>query len=142
MSTRWIPDARAGLCCIALALGLFACNQPPEITDNDITVLDDIQLRELLDQQKGVVLVDVRPDYRYRLGHLPGAINIPLPQLKPNDPRLADAEHAVVYGDSHRNSLSHAAAKKLLAGGKLPVSDFRGGFQMWQKNGGPVETGP
>ncbi len=130
-----------GPCLAVLALGLTACNQAPEVTDDDIEILDNIGLTELLEQDQGIVIVDVRPDYRYRLGHLPGAINIPLPDLGPDDPRFVEVKHVVVYGDGPRNARSHAAAKKLLAGGKLLVSDFRGGFEMWKRNDHPVETG-
>ncbi len=124
----------------ALALSILACNQAPKITDDDITLIDDVELVELLEQQPNLVIVDVRPDYRYRLAHLPNAINIPLPDLTPDDPRFAEVEHVVVYGDGPRNSLSQAATKKLLAGGNLQVSDFRGGIQMWNRNDRKTES--
>lgn len=126
---------------LAIPFVLAACNQTPQVTDKDIDLLDDIGLVELLDQQQVVVIVDVRPDYRYRTGHLPGAINIPLPDLTPSDPRFVGADRVVVYADGPRNTLSHAAAKKLLAGGNLVVSDFRGGFERWRKSGRQVVTG-
>ncbi len=141
MGNYRIINTVACLCLAFLALGLVACNQVPQVTDNDIEILDAIELIELLDESQDVVIVDVRPDYRYRTGHLPNAINIPLPQLDPDDPRLADAEHIVVYGDGPRNTLSHAAAKKLLAAGNAQVSDFRGGFDMWNRHDHPVVTG-
>ncbi len=129
----------AGL--VVMLLGLAACNQTKEVTDHDIDLIDDIGLVELLEEEQDVVIVDVRPDYRYRTGHIPGAINIPLPDLNPNDPRFADVDHIVVYGDGPRNTLSHAAAKKLLAGGKVLVSDYRGGFEMWKRNDHEIKTG-
>lgn len=118
-----------------------ACNPKPKITDSNVKVIDDVQLVELIKSNKGVVLVDARPDYRYRLGHLPGAINIPLPEVKATDPRFNKGQHIVVYGDGPRNTLSHAAAKKLLTNGKLIVSDFRGGFEMWKQAGREIVTG-
>jgi rhodanese-related sulfurtransferase len=113
--------------------GLTACNPTPTVTDEDVNIIDDVALVELLDSEAGVVLVDTRVDYRYRLGHLPGAINIPLPELTFKDSRFPEGAHVVVYGDSPRSTLSHAAAKKLLAGGNLIVSDFRGGYEMWKQ---------
>jgi len=130
-----------GVCAFGVFL-LSACNSTPVITDDSVTVVDQIELKELLNEEPETMLIDVRQDYRYRLSHLPGAINIPLPDLMFTDPRFAEAVHVVVYGDGHRNSLSHAAAKKLLAGGLFPVSDFRGGIEMWERADGPTVTGP
>ena len=141
MGNYRITSTAARLCLIAITLGLIACNQTPQITDDDITLIDDVQLIELLKQQQDVVIVDVRPDYRYRTGHLPNAINIPLQDLKPDDPRFTEAGHLVVYADGPRNTLSQAAAKKLLAAASVPVSDFRGGFEMWKRNDHQIITG-
>ena len=140
MGSNRITHLGLYLCLTAMTLGLAACNQAPEITENDIEIIDDIGLVDLLDQEPDTVIVDVRQDFRYRLGHLPGAIHIPLPELHPDDPRFVDVEHVVVYGDGLRNTLSHAAAKKLLAGGNLLVSDFRGGFDLWKRNDHPIIT--
>ena len=125
---------------VLVCAGLSACNATPKITDADVKIIDDTSLIELLESEPGVVLVDARPDYRYRLGHLPGAINIPLADITPKDARFGEGAHVVVYGDGHRNTLSHAAAKKLVAGGNLIVSDCRGGFEMWKKAGRDVVT--
>lgn len=124
----------------ALVLTLLACNHTPQVTDDDINLIDDIGLVDLLKEQAGVVIVDVRPDYRYRLAHIPNAISIPLPDLKSNDPRFAKAQHVVVYGDGPRNALSQAGAKKLLTNAKLAVSDFRGGMELWQQNNHKTES--
>jgi len=132
------PVAALGL--LALLLAMPACNQVPEVTDEDITLIDDIQLIELLQENPDLLIIDVRPDYRYRLSHIPNAINIPLPELTPDDPRLTELNHVVVYGDGPRNTLSQAAAKKLLAGGQLHVSDFRGGMDVWNRNSRHTES--
>ncbi len=123
----------AGLAC--------ACDSSPQVTDEDVAVVDEVELKQLRDDEPGLILVDVRSEKRYGLGHIRGAINIPLPKLKPTDPRLADAKHVVVYGEGYQNALSHAAAKKLLAGGRVLVSDFRGGYQLWRDSGGEVLSG-
>lgn len=142
MSMRDKLVKATGLWLVLIFLGLGACNQTPEVTDEAVEVIDDVALVELLETEKAVLLIDVRPADRYRTGHLPGAINIPLPDLSPTDPRFAKVKHAVVYGDGSWNTRSHAAAKKLLAGGALRVSDFRGGFEAWRKADRQVVTGP
>jgi rhodanese-related sulfurtransferase len=127
-------------CLTALAFTLLACNHAPKVTDDSITLIDDIQLVELIEQQKNLLIIDVRPDYRYRLAHIPNAINIPLPDLRGDDPRFIDSQHIVVYADGSRNTLSHAAAKKLLTNKKLVVSDFRGGMDLWHRNDRKTES--
>lgn len=118
-----------------LIFGPVACQPTAKVTDEAVTIIDDVQLAELIEAEPGLVIVDVRPELRYRTGHIPGAINIPLPDLRYTDPRFEKAKHVVVYGDGPRNTLSHAAAKKLLAGGQVVVSDFRGGIDAWRKAG-------
>lgn len=141
-SALFFPRTLNGLLILMLGLAMGSCSATSKITDADVTVVDYVGLRKLMEEEQGgLVLVDARPSFRYRLGHLPGALNIPLPELKPTDPRLAEAEYVVVYGGSARNALSHAAAKKVLVGRLAVVLDFRGGFEMWEKNGGPVVTG-
>lgn len=125
---------------VGILLLLHACNQAPEVTDDDITLIDDVKLVELLQENPKLMIIDVRPDYRYRLSHIPNAVNIPLPELSADDPRFAEVEHVVVYGDGPRNTLSQAAAKKLLAGGKIIVSDFRGGMDLWDRSSRKTET--
>lgn len=142
MSMRGRLVKVTGPCLLLLFLGLSACNQAPKVTDEAVNVIDDVTLVEIQQNEPGVVLVDVRPADRYRTGHLSGAINIQLPDLTPTDPRFHKVKHIVVYADGPRNTLSHAAAKKLLAGGKARVSDFRGGIEVWKKADRPLVTGP
>ncbi len=140
MTRKYKLNTIAAMGLVAAALFLPACTQTPQVTDDDISLIDDIQLVELLQENPKLLIVDVRPDYRYRLSHIPDAINIPLPELSPDDPRFAKVKHVVVYGDGPRNALSQAAAKKLLASGKITVSDFRGGLDMWNRNSRKTET--
>jgi len=123
-----------------LLTGLTACNPKPKVTDKQVKIIDDVQVAELMLGDKPVLLIDARPDYRYRLGHLPGAINIPLPQLQPDDPRLTEGVTLIVYGDKPQSTLSHAAAKKLLANLRLTVLDYRGGIEMWKQAGRKLES--
>ena len=129
-------------CLLLVFLGLSACNPKPKVTDESVKVIDDVTLTEIQRDEPDLVIVDVRPADRFRTGHLPGAINIQLPDLTPTDARFHKVKHIVVYADGPRNTLSHAAAKKLLAGGKAQVSDFRGGIEAWRKADRKLVTEP
>lgn len=123
---------------LALFLPLVGCDSAQRISDEDLRVIDTVSLQEIR-QEPGVVLVDVRTPEAYQQGHLAGAINIPLPEMRQQDRRLAEAQRIVVYGRDVEGVLSAAAAKKLTSLGYSNVYDYRPGFADWQKQGLPVE---
>lgn len=135
-----MPTRLAFLLCLLLML--FACQSTPARTsDRDLEPIDTSRLKDLLSGKQGpCVLIDVRSPAKFQQAHLPGAINIPLPQLLAADPRLAQAKHIVVYASGWRDYLAPAAAKKLLALGYVNVHLYRGGLEQWQADGGQLIT--
>jgi rhodanese-related sulfurtransferase len=137
------------------ALTLAACTDKPKTSDEDIKQVQYKQVLELLEHhqttknvfsfldksKKGpTVLLDARPPARYDTGHLPGAINIPLPKILEGDPQLAEASAIIVYGSGWTDYISPATAKRLMALGYHNVYDFRGGVELWKAEGGNVES--
>ncbi len=108
-------------------------------SDDDLNVLLHDEFLELQDGRREVVIVDVRTAADYAAGHLPGAINIPVIDLRQGDPRLGSS-HVVVYSDGFASGdqdlVSWAAAKKLLTLGYRNVYDYRGGVAAWEAHGG------
>ena len=135
---------------------LSACSDTPKTSDQDIKQVDYPQLIAMLQNQKPedtgffdflqqkkagpTVLLDPRIERRFNEGHLPGAVNIPLPKLVADDANLANAQNIVVYGTGWTDYLSPAAAKRLMAMGYKNVYDFRGGIELWKAQGGRVEV--
>ena len=137
----------AWLAVAGLAAAMFVgCNGKPATSDRDIRELSYRKLVQLLDPETKdslfTVLVDVRSPARYAKGHLPGAVNIPLPTIQPGDLRLAEAKTIVVYARGWTDPLSGPGAKRLMAMGYENVYDFRGGVELWQSEGGALETSP
>jgi rhodanese-related sulfurtransferase len=120
----------AGFMLVAAAAFLGGC-QGQQISDADIQVMREEQMADALEAPDTVV-VDVRKPERYAEGHLPGAINIYLPEIQRNDARLAEAERIVVYGKGWRDPLSTAAAKKMMALGYANVHEFKCGIEVWE----------
>ena len=79
--------------------------------------------------------LDTREPADFAAGHIPGALNIPLPELDRRDPRLAEATRILVYAQGYDSPLSPAAAKKLISLGYQNVYDFRGGAELWKAEG-------
>jgi ArsR family transcriptional regulator len=86
-------------------------------------------------------VLDVRPEDEFALGHVPGAISIPLADL---DRRLADLsreQEIVAYCRGAYCVLSFEAVAALRARG-FKVRRLQDGFPEWRVAGLPVETGP
>lgn len=130
-----------GCCMILIALmtltTLAGCQNTLNVSDKDIVPLPYPKLKELMDQSKPgeLVLLDVRKADKHNAGHIPGSINIFLPDLTASEPQLAKAQHIIVYGSSWGDPLARAACKRLIALGYKGVQEFQGGMDVWKKQG-------
>jgi len=109
---------------------------------NDRDSLEAVSRLELVNRLKAgiVTVLDVRPEDEFALGHLPGAINLPLSEL---ERRLADLdpEHEIVaYCRGPYCVLSYEAVAALRARG-FKVRRLEDGYPEWRAAGLPVETG-
>jgi ArsR family transcriptional regulator len=85
-----------------------------------------------------VTLVDVRPEHEFGLGHLPGAINIPLNKLEKRLSRLPKAQEIVAYCRGPYCVLSFEAVALLRAKG-YRAHRLMDGFPEWKAAGFEVE---
>lgn len=89
-------------------------------------------------REGSVVLLDVRPEDEYGLGHLPGAVNIPLRQLEQRLSELPRSHEIVAYCRGPYCVLSFEAVAALRAQG-FQVRRFDQGFPEWKAAGLPIE---
>jgi rhodanese-related sulfurtransferase/DNA-binding transcriptional ArsR family regulator len=103
--------------------------------------LEPVAATELLARlrDRSVVLLDVRPEDEYGLGHLPGALNIPLRQLEQRLAELPRNQKIVAYCRGPYCVLSFEAVAKLRARG-FNVRRFGEGFPEWKAAGLPIEV--
>lgn len=85
-----------------------------------------------------VMLIDVRPEDEYGLGHLPGALNIPLRQLEQRLSELPRDLDIVAYCRGPYCVLSFEAVAALRTLG-FHVRRLEEGFPEWKASGLPVE---
>jgi rhodanese-related sulfurtransferase len=126
-----------------LLLSLLAgCAGTPKISDEDVKEIQYKPLRDLMENHKKgpTYLLDPRSEARYAQSHLPGAVHIPIRELIPGHPALAEARNIVVYGTTFTDGVAVAAAKKLMAMRYQNVFLFRGGVELWRAEGGRVES--
>jgi len=98
------------------------------------------ELRERM--RKGLVTVlDVRPEAEFRLGHLPGAVNVPLRKLARWLNRLDKETEIVAYCRGPYCVLSFEAVAQLRARG-FKARRLQDGFPEWKAAGLPIEAPP
>ncbi|MDT3685450.1 MAG: metalloregulator ArsR/SmtB family transcription factor [Pseudorhodoplanes sp.] len=86
-----------------------------------------------------VTVLDVRPETEFALGHLPSALNIPLPELKKRLAELPKGREIVAYCRGPYCVLSFEAVSLLRARG-YTVHRLEDGFPEWKASGLPVES--
>jgi ArsR family transcriptional regulator len=104
--------------------------------------LEPVTRKELMRRvrNEGVTLLDVRPPDEFALGHLPGAVNIPLRTLKARIDELDRSREIVAYCRGTYCVLSYEAVYALRARG-FRVRRLEGGLPEWRQAGLPVATG-
>jgi ArsR family transcriptional regulator len=93
-----------------------------------------------LSRAGAVTLLDVRPQDEFAMGHLPGALNIPLRDLKARLAELDPAQEVVAYCRSHYCVLSYEAVAALRKRG-FKARRLEDGFPEWRAAGLPVAVG-
>lgn len=103
--------------------------------------LEPVTAAELVTRLRdgAVMLIDVRPEDEYGLGHLPGALNIPLRQLEQRLSGLSRDLEIVAYCRGPYCVLSFEAVAALRSLG-FNVRRLEEGFPEWKASGLPVET--
>lgn len=96
------------------------------------------ELDEALRDRNARVL-DVREDWEFRAGHVPGAIHIPLGQLGARFANLPRDKRVLVVCQSGNRSL--AATDFLIAQGFEGAASVRGGTGAWARSGRPLDKG-
>jgi rhodanese-related sulfurtransferase len=86
----------------------------------------------------GAVLLDVREPAEWQVGHVPGAVHVPLGQLEGRFGALPRDQRIVVICRSGNRS---GTATAVLVRSGFDAVNLRGGMQAWASAGLPVETG-
>ena len=104
--------------------------------------LEPVPAGQLLERaRKGLVTVlDVRPPEEFAAGHLPGAVNIPIAELKRRLAELPKGKEIVAYCRGPFCLMSYDVVA-LLRGKGLKARHLRDGLPEWRAAGFPVSLG-
>ena len=124
---------------VGAALALAACFQKtdgPDMANRSYTRVSQYEAQEMMATETGYIILDVRTQREYDSGHIPGAICIPVDQIKAEQPaELPDLDQRIfIYCRS--GNRSQQAANKLFDMGYTGIVEF-GGINSWT---GPVVT--
>lgn len=99
------------------------------------------ELEHQLAQPDPPLVLDVRSaeEFDGELGHIPGALNIPLDQLRQRLPELADYQESPVTVVCHTDVRSAEAARLLAGQGFADLQVLRGGMSAWRAAGLAVD---
>jgi rhodanese-related sulfurtransferase len=103
--------------------------------------LEPVSRKDLISRLRDglVTVLDVRPEDEFALGHLPGAVNIPLAKLKDRLDELPADREVVAYCRGPYCVLSFEAVAALRARGYL-VRRLEDGYPEWKAAGLPIEA--
>ena len=116
-----------------LSLLIAGCGQ------SDETWVDPVELYGLVQEQRSPVVLDVRSPQEYRMGHVPGALNIPYTELAAQLPRLEQMKQSEVVVYCEVGARARYADRLLRGAGFSQVRRLRGDMAGWRNNGLPVE---
>jgi ArsR family transcriptional regulator len=108
---------------------------------NERDCLEAISRNELLQRTKEglVTVLDVRPSEEFEIGHIPGAVNIPLPELKKRLNDLPKDQEIIAYCRGAYCVLSFETVAALRKKG-YKVRRLEEGYPEWRAEGLPIET--
>ncbi len=99
-------------------------------------LMSSTELHQRIEKDEDFVLIDVLGTDDFTDEHIPGAVNIPLAELRQRATSdLSRNQRIVVYGFDHDEQSSNQAATLLEELGFRKVSDFDGGISAWKKAG-------
>ncbi len=114
----------------------------PQAVARQVPQLDADMVRQLA-EDPGTLLLDARSAAEFSLGHLPGALSLPVGDFASAWPalraRLQEAGRVVVYCSNPDCHDSLLVAGRLLAAGQKNLLLFRGGIEEWSSRGYDVE---
>jgi len=97
------------------------------------------ELKDLIETQKGLQVIDVRRPAEYESGHAPRAVTAPLAKLREMLPTLGlnpDVPSAIICAGGYRSSAATSIAQQL---GFTNLLNVTGGTNAWVKAGYEVE---
>lgn len=93
--------------------------------------LSPSEIKEILDNEKNIRLVDVREEWEYKIANLEKAELMPMSNFDGHLSKLHPNEKIIVY--CHHGTRSYAVCNYLIGNGFKNVINLRGGINSWSE---------
>lgn len=103
----------------------------------ELSVITRDELLQRL-RQGDVVVLDVRPKPEYKAGHIPGALSVPLPDVKSRLREVPQGSEIVAYCRGPYCLYADEAVRLITAEGRV-ARRLEEGFPEWKAEGLPIE---
>jgi ArsR family transcriptional regulator len=107
---------------------------------NDRDSLEPVSRKQLLRRSKEglVTVLDVRPSEEYEVGHIPGALNVPLDEIEQHLANLPKEQEIIAYCRGEYCVLAFEAVATMRKNG-FNARRLEEGFPEWKAAGLPVD---
>lgn len=117
----------------------------PRIVAAGSPFVDNKSVQDRINAGDEIIVLDVRTqgEFTGRLGHVPGAVNLPLAdiagRLNANAEEMEALKSTPIYVMCRTANRSPSAARLLRKRGFTDVSVIKGGMSAWKRSGLPVQ---
>ncbi len=114
----------------------YGCSQNTQgqVMDGDgmmtYNQISQAEAAEMMKQEDGHIIVDVRTPEEYAEGHIPGAVNIPNETIKDTEPEELPDKDQIILVYCRSGNRSKKASAKLFDMGYKNIYEF-GGINTW-----------
>ncbi|MDI3524882.1 MAG: hypothetical protein PWP60_169 [Candidatus Atribacteria bacterium] len=107
------------------------------VPQNKLWLISVAELKTLIEEKgDSLFILDVRPDFMYKNGHIPGSVNVPLPTLVDNLNQIPKDKTIAVVCSLDTNSAFAVSVLQMLG---YEAWIVEGGVPGWVKTGSPLE---
>lgn len=125
---------------VALLLSTFLLIQPGVAQGLDYTNVSVQQAKHMTKHSSNLLILDVRNESEYALGHLYDAVSMPLHELENRLGELETSHHTKVLVYCSAGDRSSLACQILANNGFTKVYDMEGGIVAWMDANYPIDT--
>ncbi|MGB0748886.1 MAG: rhodanese-like domain-containing protein [Magnetospiraceae bacterium] len=126
---------------VILGLGLFAVLRYVPRMMSGAQYIDTTTFKEAMRQGGDVLVIDVRTEREFATGHVPGALNLPVGDIKNRLKELGEQleghKEIPVYLVCRTDNRATSAARTLKKAGFSDIKVLSGGMGAWNRAGYP-----